>query len=139
MLLPIHTLPPLAEERQPERELQETYDFSGTTRTVAENSVETAGIASYYAKRYAGRKTTSGARYNPERMTAAHHDLPLGTRVKVTNLSNNKEVVVTVNDRCRKGKEPFIDLSRAAAMKLGFLGKGKARVKIVPFEETAAK
>jgi len=71
-------------------------------------------------------------RYNPDKLTAAHPDLPHGTRVKVINLANKKEVVVTINDRCRRRKTPIIDLSRAAAGKLGFLGKGAAKVLIVP-------
>jgi rare lipoprotein A len=95
----------------------------------------TEGVASYYAKRYNGRRTRSGARYNPEKMTAAHATLPLGTKVRVVNIANDREVVVTVNDRCRCRKHPFIDLSRAAAGKLGFLGKGTARVKIIPLDD----
>ncbi len=93
------------------------------------------GIASYYARRYNGRKTCSGVRYNPEKLTAAHPDLPFGTRVKVINLANDREVIVTVNDRCRDRSFPFIDLSRAAAKKLGFLGKGTAKVVIIPLDE----
>ena len=93
------------------------------------------GVASYYAKRYNGRKTRSGARYNPEKLTAAHPDLPFGSRVKVINLANDREVIVTVNDRCRERSFPFIDLSRAAAKKLGFLGKGIAKVKIIPLDD----
>lgn len=137
MLLPIHTLPLLAEEPRSESRPQETR----ITPEVAPAEVDTAeavGIASYYAKRYNGRRTTSGARYNPEKMTAAHQNFPLGTKVKVTNLANDKEVIVTVNDRCRKKKQPFIDLSRAAAKKLGFLGKGIAKVKMVPLTEEAS-
>jgi len=90
--------------------------------------VITEGIAAYYADRFNGRKTGSGVRYDPEKLTAAHPDLPYGTKVKVVNLANDREVVVTVNDRCRRKSFPFIDLSRAAARKLGFLGKGTARV-----------
>ena len=97
-----------------------------------------AGIASYYAKRYNGRRTTSGARYNPEKMTAAHATLPLGTRVRVVNLANDRDVIVTVNDRCRYRKHPFIDLSRAAARELGFLGKGITRVQIIPLDDDEA-
>jgi len=93
------------------------------------------GVASYYAKRYDGRQTCSGARYNPEKLTAAHPDLPFGTRVKVINLANDREVIVTINDRCRDRSFPFIDLSRAAAKKLGFLGKGTARVRIMPLDD----
>jgi rare lipoprotein A len=93
------------------------------------------GIASYYAKHYNGRRTNSGQRYDPAKLTAAHPDLPLGTKVVVRNLQNNHEVVVTVNDRCRKKKHPFIDLSREAARRLGFLGKGIARVEITPLSD----
>jgi len=89
------------------------------------------GIASYYAKRYNGRRTSSGHRHDPAGLTAAHPTLPLGTRVRVINLTNDKEVTVTVNDRCRARKQPFIDLSREAAKQLGFLGKGNARVRII--------
>jgi rare lipoprotein A len=67
-------------------------------------------------------------------MTAASPDLPMGSKVTVKNLNNGKEVLVTVNDRCSKKKTPFIDLSRAAARKLGFLGRGIARVMITLFE-----
>jgi len=90
-----------------------------------------AGTAYYYAKRYNGRRTSSGAIYNPHKLTAAHPTLPFGTRVKVENLANKRSVVVTVNDRCRKRSFEFIDLSRAAARELGFLGKGTARVRII--------
>ena len=129
MLLPIHTLPLQAEENRSETSKEKAVV------TPAEENNRQEGIASYYAKRYNGRRTTSGARYNPEKMTAAHSDLPLGTKVKVRNLVNDKEVIVTVNDRCRKRKGVFIDLSRAAAKKLGFLGKGITRVAIITVEQ----
>ncbi|MFA5181049.1 MAG: septal ring lytic transglycosylase RlpA family protein [Syntrophales bacterium] len=93
------------------------------------------GKAYYYAKRYNNRRTSSGTRYNPRKLTAAHPDIPLGTRVKVVNLANDRSVVVTVNDRCRRHSFEFIDLSQAAARQLGFLGKGMARVRITPLEE----
>lgn len=92
------------------------------------------GIASYYAKRYQGRRTFSGVRYHPDKLTAASPDLPMGSQVKVKNLDNGKEVLVTVNDRCRKRTTPFIDLSRAAARKLGFYGRGIAKVMISLFD-----
>lgn len=90
------------------------------------------GVASYYAKRFNGRPTTSGVPYDPDKLTAAHQSLPFGTRVKVVNLANGREVTVTVNDRCRKRTFPFIDLSRAAAQRLGFFGKGITKVRIIP-------
>jgi len=100
-----------------------------------EDSEGEEGTASYYAKRYQNRRTSSGKRYDAAKLTAAHPSLPHGTRVKVINLANDKEVIVTINDRCRPRSEPFIDLSRSAAQQLGFLGKGKTRVRIIPLNE----
>jgi rare lipoprotein A len=111
-------------------------DAQVTAKHEEQDGVE--GIASYYAKRYHGRRTTSGYRYNPDKLTAAHEDLPFGTKVKVVNLANGREVVVTVNDRCRRKKEPFIDVSRAAAKKLGFWGKGVAKVRIVALRDISS-
>jgi len=128
LLSPLHTLPLQAEEKAVQ-ENQEEIDRPGEAVAGEE------GLASYYAKRYNGRKTYSGERYRPEGLTAASSDLPIGCRVKVINLANSEEVLVTVNDRCRRRTFPFIDLSRAAAKKLGFLGKGTARVRIIPLEE----
>lgn len=92
------------------------------------------GIATYYAKKYKGKRTASGSRYCPRKLTAAHQSLPMGTKVKVVNLANRNEVHVTINDRCRKRRSPYIDLSREAARQLGFLGKGTAKVEIVPLD-----
>ena len=89
-------------------------------------------VAVYYAKRYHGKRTHSGEAYNEQRLSAAHPTLPHGTKVKVVNLANNRSVLVTINDRCRQRSFELIDLSRAAASKLGFLGKGKAQVRIIP-------
>ncbi len=88
------------------------------------------GVARYYAKRYHGRKTTSGEIYDSKKMTAAHPSLPLGTRVKVVNLDNKKSVIVKINDRCDEHENVFIDLSRQAARKIGMIKKGKANVRI---------
>jgi rare lipoprotein A len=93
------------------------------------------GFASYYARRFEGRRTTSGHRYHPEKMTAAHHSLPLGTVVRVINLTTSQEVHVTINDRCARKPFPFIDLSRAAAKKIGLWGKGRVKVVIIPLLE----
>ena len=93
------------------------------------------GFASYYAKRFEGRKTASGQRYHPEKMTGAHQSLPLGTVVRVVNPVTSQEVHVTINDRCARKPFPFIDLSRAAAKKIGLWGKGKIRVVIIPLLE----
>jgi len=93
------------------------------------------GVASYYARRFEGRRTTSGHRYNPEKMTAAHQSLPLGTVVRVINPASKQEVHVTINDRCAPKSFHFIDLSRAAAKKIGLWGKGKIKVVIIPLLE----
>jgi rare lipoprotein A len=93
------------------------------------------GKATYYKKRYNGRRTSSGVIYNQRKLTAAHPDIPFGTKVKVVNLANKRSVVVTINDRCPERSFEFIDLSRAAARKLGFLRKGVATVRIIPVEK----
>lgn len=93
------------------------------------------GFASYYARRFEGRRTTSGHRYNPEKLTAAHQSLPLGTVVRVINPASKQEVHVTINDRCAPKSFHFIDLSRAAAKKIGLWGKGKIKVVITPLLE----
>lgn len=89
-------------------------------------------VATYYAKRFNGRRTASGERYDPKLMTAASRDFPLQSWLKVINPANGREVIVRVNDRTGKHKTPLIDLSRAAAKQLGFLEKGKIRVHVIP-------
>lgn len=93
------------------------------------------GFASYYARRFEGRRTSSGQRYNPEKLTAAHQSLPLGTVVQVVNPVTKQEVHVTINDRCAPKSFHFVDLSRAAAKKIGLWGKGKIKVVITPLIE----
>jgi len=93
------------------------------------------GVASYYAKRFEGRKTSSGHRYHPDKLTAAHHTLPLGTVVRVVNPATKQEVHVTINDRCARKSFHFIDLSRAAAKKIGLWRKGTIKVVIIPLTE----
>ena len=132
LLSPVHTLPLQAQEKAAERSTEATIEKK------ADKPAGVLGVATYYAQKYHGKKTRSGHRYNPQGLTAAHPTLPLGSKVKVVNLSNHKAVVVTVNDRCRKRRNPFIDLSRAAAKQLGFLGKGHTRVRIIPLAEESS-
>ncbi|MBZ4193050.1 MAG: septal ring lytic transglycosylase RlpA family protein [Candidatus Contendobacter sp.] len=87
------------------------------------------GKASWYGPGFNGKKTASGQPFNQDALTAAHPRLPLGTRAKVTNLYNGREVEVTINDRGPHGGGRIIDLSRAAARQLGM--GGSARVSIV--------
>lgn len=88
------------------------------------------GMASYYSNKFNGRKTANGEIFNNLKLTAAHNTLPLGTYVRVTNLRNGRTVVVKINDRLHRRNKRVIDLSRAAASKLGFIKSGLTRVKI---------
>lgn len=88
------------------------------------------GLASYYADRYHNRRTASGEPYRKERSTAAHQQLPFGSRVKVTNLANGKSVVVRVNDRGAFPKGRVIDLSRSAFSAIGKPADGLIRVRL---------
>ncbi len=94
------------------------------------------GKASYYADKFEGRKTASGEIYHHSKATAAHPSLPFGTRVKVTNLANNKSTTVRINDRGPFVKGRIIDLSKSAAKKLGYLKEGVATVKIEVLSKT---
>ena len=99
----------------------------------------TVGIASYYGKPYHGRKTASGERFNMHELTAAHRTLPFGTNLKVTNLANDRSVVVRVNDRGPFKRDRILDLSMEAARRLQMIGAGTARVRIEPLGESATR
>ena len=88
------------------------------------------GIASDYGKKLHGSRTASGERHNSNEMVAAHRSLPFGTKVKVTNLSNGKEVIVKINDRGPFAKGRVIDLSYGAFSKIESPGKGLTNVKL---------
>jgi rare lipoprotein A len=88
------------------------------------------GRVAYYGGKFAGRKTANGERFNPNALTMAHPSLPFGTMVRVTNLRNNKRVVVRVNDRGPSTPDRIGDLSRAAAVKLNMLKSGVANVRL---------
>lgn len=86
--------------------------------------------ATYYARKFEGRKTTSGIKYRRHKMTAAHMNLPFGTIVTVTNPVSGESVEVEVNDRGPHSRKVKIDLSEAAAKAIGIYGKGIAKVEI---------
>ena len=88
------------------------------------------GIASWYGTKFHGRRTSSGETYDMYAMTAAHKSLPLPTYVKVTNLSNDKFIVVKVNDRGPFHENRIIDLSYTAAIKLDIIQKGTGLVEV---------
>lgn len=87
-----------------------------------------AGKASWYGPGFHGRKTANGERFNMYELTAAHRTLPLGTRVRVVNPDNGKEVVVRINDRGPYAHGRILDLSQAAASKLGMIQRGHGEV-----------
>lgn len=95
----------------------------------ADNFTE-RGIASWYGRKFHGRRTSSGEPYDMYAMTAAHRQLPLPTYVEVTNLNNGRKVIVRVNDRGPFKKDRVIDLSYAAASRLGMLESGTAPVEL---------
>lgn len=90
------------------------------------------GVASYYADRFSGQRTASGEAYDPDQFTAAHRTLAFGTRVRVTDMTTGQSVVVRVNDRGPWGGKRIIDLSRAAARKLGLIRRGHGQVRLTP-------
>ncbi len=97
------------------------------------------GTAAFYNSRLNGRKTASGQIFSNAGLTAAHNTLPFGTKIKVTNVKNNKSVVVRVNDRGPTTPGRVFDLTRAAAAKLGYLKAGTAEVKAEIVADAPAK
>lgn len=91
------------------------------------------GLASFYGNEFSGRPTASGERYDPSRYTAAHRSLPFGSLVRVTNLANNRSVVVTINDRGPQRGDRILDLSYAAARELNMINDGVVRVRVEVF------
>lgn len=94
------------------------------------NAFTQSGMASWYGKRFHGRKTANGERFDMHAMTAAHPKLPMHSYVEVTNLKTDETVIVRINDRGPFAKKRIIDLSYAAAKKIGIVQSGVARVKI---------
>jgi rare lipoprotein A len=88
------------------------------------------GQASYYSAAFHNRQTASGERYSKYAMTAAHRTLPFGTRVRVTHIGNGRSIVVRINDRGPFVEGRIIDLSYAAARKLGMVREGVAKVRL---------
>ena len=96
---------------------------------------EQTGIASWYGKKFHGHLTSNGEIYDMYAMSAAHKNLPLPSYLKVTNLANNKSVIVRVNDRGPFHQSRIVDLSYSAAYKIGMLETGTAKVKITAITE----
>ena len=105
--------------------------FSGSIFSQATDTLyRKEGVASYYAKKFHGRKTANGDMFHVDSLTAAHKTLPFGTMVRVTNLKNQKSVIVRINDRGMAGKKRVIDLSPAAAEEIEMIKSGLQKVRV---------
>lgn len=116
-----------------------TYTVRGTTYHVlpSRKNYTAIGIASWYGTLFHNHRTSNGERYNMLAMTAAHRTLPLPTYVRVTNLENGQRIIVKVNDRGPFKPNRIIDLSFAAAKKLGIAGRGTALVEVKALDPSA--
>jgi len=101
----------------------EPVNYGGGSRTE---------VASWYGQGFAGRRTSTGESYNPEALTAASKNLPLGSHVRVTNPDTGRSVVVRINDRGPFVRGRSLDLSHGAAKQIGLTGKGVGRVQVTP-------
>jgi len=104
---------------------------SKTASTAAKHRWFQIGKASWYGGRFQGKKTANGERFDMNALTCAHRELPLGSWVRVTNLGNKRTVFLRVNDRGPMAENLIVDLSYAAAQKLGIAGLGKVKVEQV--------
>lgn len=116
-----------------------SYQVMGRTYHVLDSAAgfEQTGLASWYGRKFHGRRTSSGEPYDMLALTAAHTTLPIPTYVEVINLDNQRRVIVRVNDRGPFHDGRIIDLSYAAAVKLGFAELGTARVRVASLDAAA--
>ncbi len=119
------------------KKIGKPYKINGVTYYPMESAdgYSEVGIASWYGPGFHGKLTANGETYNQKAMTAAHKTLPLPTLVKVENLENGKSIVVRVNDRGPYSKGRIIDLTEAAARRLGMIDKGTAKVRVSVLSE----
>lgn len=107
-----------------------TMVITGSATVYCQSLYDATGRASYYAKKFDGRTTANGEKFSSRNFTAAHLTLPFGTMVRVTNLQNNKSIVVRINDRGPYIKGRIIDLARIAADSLDFINSGWTVVRV---------
>ena len=112
--------------------------FQNSFSTASAQTVLT-GKASFYATKFGGRRTANGEKLHHDSMTCAHRTLPFGTRLRVKNPANGREVIVRVNDRGPFVRGRIVDLSRAAAHKLGIIAQGIAVVEVERLNEKKTK
>lgn len=137
----LHALPDAVPKLEPIAPANtRTYTVMGLTFTpqkTLEEPYRQEGRASWYGRKFHGAKTANGEIYDMYQMTAAHPTLPLPSYARVTNLDNGKSVIVRVNDRGPFLRGRIIDLSYAAALKLGYINQGSARVRVEKFTPEA--
>ncbi|MDF0605801.1 septal ring lytic transglycosylase RlpA family protein [Neisseriaceae bacterium TC5R-5] len=129
----LHLLPDAVPQEEPLiKAANQPYSALGMSfrPDVREKAYAVTGSASWYGRQFHGRKTSSGERYDMFAMTAAHPTLPIPSYARVTNLQNGKSVVVRINDRGPFHRNRVMDLSYAAAYKLGFVKQGSAKVSV---------
>ncbi|WP_309149043.1 MULTISPECIES: septal ring lytic transglycosylase RlpA family protein [Dasania] len=114
-----------AGNRSPYKVLGKTYHLLPGVKGYVEE-----GIGSWYGTKFHGRNTSNGELYSLYKATAAHKTLPIPCFAKVTNLENGKQIIVRINDRGPFHEDRIIDLSYAAAVKLGYAQKGTARLRV---------
>ena len=115
------------------------YSCAGSKAGFGERGYSEEGKASYYSRKLQGRKMANGEPYKRHKLTAAHKTLPMGTRVKVTNTATNKSVKVKITDRGPFVRGRIVDLSEAAAKRLGYIDAGIAPVKMKVIKPAARK
>jgi len=117
-----------------------TFPSSFAGASQLSNTGTQTGIAACYSHRLVGHRTASGKRYNSDALTAAHARIPLGSRVRITNIENGKSVVVLVNDKmsAHAGGGIIMDVSKRACRELGFGRGGEARVRLEVVNSNAA-
>lgn len=112
---------------------------ASTTRAGAKTVKTVVGIACYYGRSHQGRRMANGKRFDERKLTAASRQLPLGSIARVTSLRNKKAVVVTITDRGPYAKHRVIDLSTAAARRIGMIRHGVDRVRVEPLRGSRAQ
>ena len=111
-----------------------SYSFTTQDSTSTKSPEPVKGLASFYANKFNGRKTSSGQIFSNNGLTAAHKHLKFGTKVMVRNLKNDSTVIVTINDRLPQKSKRTIDLTTKAAKQLNFIKSGLAKVEITILE-----
>lgn len=116
-----------------------TFLFLGIFQTVYAQygpGYKERGIISYYTAEYEDRTTASGEKFDNNDLVGCHNHIPYNSKVKITNLSNNRSVIVRINDRGPYAYGRVMDISRAAAKKIGLISTGTAKVEIIVIDET---